>query len=127
VASCVIRRVDKFNRDPLLDVGCTKAGDFIEIQDDGFFFGTNIVNSDMYIILELPNILAADIVYLLKAENIVASNIYIRKRGQALNMLKLPPRASSLWDGNKVSRPWELAVLKANLVTKIPLNEPNVI
>jgi len=127
VAECLVRIVDKINPDPFLDSNCTKAGDFITVQDDNWSWGTEEVNSTSYNILIFPNISWLDIEYLTRLEILPPSSPYRQKRAFNFDVLTLPPRKTRAWVGNKVTLKWSLATLKARIKTKTPINDPNVI
>jgi len=127
MAECLVRRIDKINKDAILCAKCTKAEDFIVIQDDDWPWGKSELDSRIYYILLLRKVFWRDIEYLVREEALPKSSPYRQKRGFSLKVGKLPARSSKLWNGNKVTLSWTKAVFDAAILVKQPLRDPNII
>lgn len=53
MAELLIRDIDKVNDDPYLDVRCTKRGDVITVQEDGWPWGRKEVGNPIWRIIKL--------------------------------------------------------------------------
>lgn len=56
MAELLVRVVDKVNDDPYLDVQCTKRGDVIVVQPDGWVWGAEELKNPDWRIVQAPNI-----------------------------------------------------------------------
>lgn len=52
----LVRVVDKVNDDPYLDAQCTKRGDVIAIQPDGWVWGTEELRNPEWRIIKIPGV-----------------------------------------------------------------------
>ena len=68
MAELLIKAVDATNPDPTKDRLCGKRGDVVEVQDDGFVWGSDEAmppdNGGKFFILELPGVPKEELEYL---------------------------------------------------------------
>ena len=88
----LVNLVDTSNPDPLMDVGCYKAGDVITVQEDGWLWGSMEVGNTNWSIVKLPGAPAKSFLSLLNgqaAPNPLAPSPMLQLRAASLDLAAL--------------------------------------
>lgn len=90
----LIRVIDKTHPDPVEDVLCTKRGDVLAVQEDGWLWGTGDQSNPDWRIIKLPNI-GVELFYDMLQRDEDANGVMLRKRKRFLNINSLPNQAKN--------------------------------
>lgn len=97
----LVRVVDKTNSDPLLDAKCTKRGDVIVIQPDGWVWGSAELTNPHWRIVKIPGLTVSSCLGFLGPElntDPNNPNYRLRKRLFKLNLEALPDPGRQMQD-----------------------------
>ena len=131
MAEILLRVADKINTNSIyLDAWCTKRGDVIVVQDDGWPWGSKEVNNPDWVVLQLPLVNHLDIDYLIDPERLDPILHPLRqRRGHFIDITLLPPGLGNQLDtgGKVINFGLSLAILQTAIVVKTPLADPVII
>ncbi len=129
----LVRVVDKVNDDPYLDVQCTKRGDVIAIQPDGWVWGREELRNPDWRIVKVPGVSVTQAAAFLGPElNTDPANPsrMLRRRAFRLDVDALPDPKGQLGDHKRRNPLHRVNLdhvgLMAFKVAKPPLSDPNV-
>ena len=91
MAELLVRVVDKTNDDKKLDAQCSKRGDVIVVQPDGWPWGREELKSEVWRIVKLPGVDPGTLVDLVMPEFAIKDGgvVVVRKRAKGLALDKL--------------------------------------
>lgn len=121
----LVRVVDKVNTDPYLNAQCTKRGDVIAIQPDGWAWSHLELSSSQWRIIKVPGITVLEASAFLAPEvNIDPQNPsrVLQRRAFKLDVDAL----GAMGQGSTHTRAMNVAQLLSKKLTKAPLADPNV-
>lgn len=130
----LVRVVDKVNSDPYLNAKCTKRGDVITVQPDGWVWGKEEQKNPAWRIVKLPGVPVSQASAFLSPEIETSPenpSRMLQSRGFRLDVDNLPASVVPVMADAKRRNPTartrltthDLAALK---IAKSPLADPNV-
>lgn len=135
MAELLVRVVDKINNDPYLNVKCSKRGDVISVQPDGWVWGKEEYKNPEWRILKFPSVTVSEASAFLGAEletDPENPSAMLQSRGFSLDLANLPAPIleviSDIKRRNPTARhkPTTGAQLLALKLTKAAIPDPNV-
>jgi hypothetical protein len=134
MAELLVRVVDKINADPYLDAKCTKRGDVIVVQPDGWVWGKQEQKNPAWRIVKLPGVPVTMVTTFLSSEpeiDPLNPSMMLQARGFKLDLDNLPASVAAVMADVKRRNPTartsmsaqDIAALK---IQKPPLADPNV-
>lgn len=140
MAECLIRVVDKVNSDFYLNTKCTKRGDVIVIQPDGWNWGIDELGLRIYRIIQLPEIDPSDLsAYLAPELDVDPQNPSrtLQRRAfffdlNTFGLLQTQRYRNQMIDDNRIIDRIlpdirDLTTVLSVKVAKLPIIDPNVI
>lgn len=129
----LVRVVDKVNDDPYLDAKCSKRGDVITIQPDGWMWSRLELKSPIWRIIKVPGVSVAQAEVFLTPEvdaDPANPSAVLQRRAHKIDLDALPDAKAQIMDGNRGNPLHRVDVdaagLMAHKIAKTALTDPNV-
>jgi hypothetical protein len=134
MAEFLVRVTDKVNADPYLDCQCTKRGDVIVVQEDGWAWGSGELTNPHWRIVQAPNITVSAATAFLGPELAIDPqnpSKMLQRRGFKLDLTLLPAQWAGWVADDTRAQPTKLfngtgAQVLALKAKKPVLVDPNV-
>jgi len=129
----LIRVVDKVNDDPYLDAKCTKRGDVITVQPDGWGWSRAELRNPDWRIIKIPGVTVIEAESFLGAEmdaDPANPSQVLQRRAFRLDVDALPDSSGQVGDASRRNPLHRVNIdyddLMALKISKPPLVDPNV-
>lgn len=129
----LVRVVDKINDDPYLDAKCTKRGDVITIQPDGWVWSRAELNNPDWRIIKVPGVSVAQAQEFLEPEadtDPANPSAVLQRRAHKIDLDALPDPKGQMVDAKRKNPLHRVNLNRDGLLafkrTKPKLTDPNV-